>query len=69
MAKKRKPKLTEEQAIASKRLEAGRKALQGEHDTLYRMEGNTPAQRGQVDVVLAARTAVAGLEAEYNKLF
>jgi len=69
MAKKRKPKLNEEQTIASKRLETGLKALQKEHDTLYRMEGNTPTQRGQVDVVLAARTAVAGLQAEYDKLF
>jgi len=69
MAKKRKPKLTEEQTIANKKLEASRKALQGEHDTLYRMDGNTPAQRSQVDVVLAARQAVAGLEAEYEKLF
>ena len=67
--KKRKPKLTEEQSVAFKKLEACRKQLQREHDTLYRMEGNTPAQRSQVDVVLAARKAVAGLEAEYNKLF
>ena len=67
--KKRKPKLTEEQAAAQKKIDAARKALQGEHDTLYRMDGNTPAQRSQVDVVLAARKAVAGLEAEYDKLF
>ena len=71
MAKKKKKKkiLTPEQAVALKKLEVGQKALQGEHDTLYRMEGGTTAQRSQVDVVLAARTAVAGLEAEYEKLF
>jgi len=69
MAKKRKPKLTEEQAKEFRKLEVARKQLQGEHDTLYRMDGNTPAQRSQVDVVLAARQAVAGLEAEYEKLF
>ena len=69
MAKKRKPKLTEEQSVAFKKLEACKKQLQREHDTLYRMEGNTPAQRSQVDVVLAARKAVAALEQEYAKLF
>lgn len=69
MAKKRKPKLTEEQMLASKKLETCKKALQKEHDTLYRMEGNTPDQRRQVDSVLMARQAVAALELEYNKLF
>ena len=69
MAKKRKKKLTEEQAIANKKLEASRKALQGEHDTLYRMDGNTPAQRSQVDVVLAARQACAAIEDKYSHLF
>ncbi len=67
--KKRKQKLTEEQAAMYKKVEACKKQLQREHDTLYRMEGNTPAQRSQVDVVLAARQAVAALEAEYAKLF
>ena len=67
--KKRKPKLNEEQAAMYKKVEACKKQLQREHDTLYRMEGNTPAQRSQVDVVLAARQAVAALEAEYEKLF
>jgi hypothetical protein len=70
MAKKKKrQKLTEEQAAMYKKVEACKKQLQREHDTLYRMEGNTPAQRSQVDVVLAARQAVAALEAEYAKLF
>ena len=67
--KKRKQKLTEEQAAMYKKVEACKKQLQREHDTLYRMEGNTPAQRSQVDVVLAARQALAALEAEYAKLF
>ena len=67
--KKKKLKLNPEQTVALKKLEASQKALQGEHDTLYRMEGGTTAQRSQVDVVLAARIAVAGLEAEYNLLF
>ena len=67
--KKRKPKLNEEQAAMYKKVEACKKQLQREHDTLYRMEGNTPAQRSQVDVVLATRQAVAALEAEYAKLF
>ena len=70
MAKKKKrQKLTEEQSVMYKKEEACKKQLQREHDTLYRMEGNTPAQRSQVDVVLAARQAVAALEAEYAKLF
>ena len=70
MAKKKKrQKLTEEQSVMYKKVEACKKQLQREHDTLYRMEGNTPAQRSQVDVVLAARQAVAALEAEYAKLF
>ena len=67
--KKRKPKLNEEQAAMYKKVEACKKQLQREHDTLYRMEGNTQAQRSKVDVVLAARQAVAALEAEYEKLF
>jgi len=69
MAKRKKIKLNPEQALALKKLEASQKALQGEHDTLYRMDGGTTAQRSQVDVVLAARIAVKGLEAEYNQLY